>query len=396
MLISIITDMKLFFLASSLVFAIAIAGSPVLAADPGYRESEARLQQLRMRIEQVQEQLREERSRQDEASERLRKLDEKVAAVASRQREIEGQLDKAAKRVAALRQDVSSQRQRIAAHREQLARQIRAQYANGNGGYLKLMLSEEDPMRLGRILAYYRYFQAAHRAEMDAAAAEILRLSELEQALASEVAVLEDLRTQEQQAQQELAAAREQRVVELERIAARVAARGDEMARLNADAASLERLLEKLRDALADVKDVKLDAVSFRNRRGRLDWPLSGGLLARFGEDRGIGHLRWSGVLIEGKPGAAVQAVAHGHVVFADWLRGFGLLMIVDHGDGFMTLYGHNESLYAETGAWVKPGDVIASVGTGGSQRKPSLYFEVRSDGKPVDPMRWLRASKRG
>lgn len=396
MLILIITNMKLFFLATSLGFALAIAGSPVLAADSGYRESEARLQQLRTRIEQVQKQLHEERSRQDKASERLRELDEKVAAAVRRQREIEGQLDNAAERVAALRQDVSSQRQRIAAHREQLARQIRNQYANGNGGYLKLMLSEQDPMRLGRILAYYRYFQSAHRAEMDAAAAEILRLSELEQALAAQVAVLEDLRAQERQAQQELAVAREQRVAELERIAARVAERGEEIARLNADAASLERLLEKLRDALADVQDVKLDAVSFRDRRGRLDWPLSGGLLARYGEDRGIGRLRWSGVLIEGKPGAAVRAVARGHVVFADWLRGFGLLMIVDHGDGFMTLYGHNEALYAEAGAWVQPGDVIASVGTGGSRRKPSLYFEVRSDGKPVDPMRWLRASQRG
>jgi septal ring factor EnvC (AmiA/AmiB activator) len=388
--------MKPLSLAHSLVLLVSLCSAPTSAADPRYRESEAELTQVRERIEQLQIQLRNDRARHDDATAQLRALDEKVAEVAGRLRLVERKLANAAARVAALRGEVAAQQQRIGAHRNQLARQLRAAYASGNGGYLKLMLNEEDPLRLGRILAYHRYLQAAHRQEMNAASAEIARLSELEQALATETAALDDLRGQELRAQQQVAAARQERTASLDRIEARIAARGEEITRLEADAASLERLLQQLRAALADVQIEQLERRPFRDGRGRLNWPLSGTLLAQFGDERGVGNMRWSGVLIEGQPGDAVRAVARGHVVFADWLRGFGLLLIIDHGDGFMTLYGHNEAIFTDNGAWVQPGDVIASVGASGAQRKPSLYFEVRSGGKPVDPMKWLRPSQRG
>src|SRR5699024_286300 len=140
-----------------------------------------------------------------------------------------------------------------------------------------------------------------------------------------------------------------------------------------------------------DVKDAQLGKQPFRNRRGALDWPVRGSLLARFGQDRDLGDVRWNGIVIKNKAGAPIQAVAHGRVVFADWLRGFGLLVIIDHGEGFMTLYGHNEAVFKENGDWVRPGDIIATVGTGGRPRATGLYFEVRSGGKPLDPLRWLK-----
>jgi septal ring factor EnvC (AmiA/AmiB activator) len=388
--------MKLHYLAYTLVLAGLLASAPDLVAGADYKESQAQLEQVRQRIQQLQLQMRQERARQDEVSTQLRKLDAAVAAAAGRLRDVEQQLADADRRVAALGREVAAQQARIGAHREQLGQQLRAAYANSGSGYLKLLLNADDPLRLGRILTYHRYLQAARKQEMDAAAAQLLRLSKLEQELASEKAVLEQLRLQALVSQQEIAAARAQRAEALVAIEARIATRGDELDRLKADAAELEQLLERLRGALADVQDLRLDKQPFRNGRGQLEWPLNGPLLARFGEDRGIGGMRWSGVLIQGREGEPVRSVARGHVVFADWLRGFGLLLIIDHGDGFMTLYGNNEAIFKENGDWVQPGEVIASVGAGGMPRAAGVYFEVRAGGKPVNPLQWLRPAAGG
>lgn len=388
--------MKLHPLAYTLALAGLLTSAPGLGAGTDYKESQAQLEQVRQRIQQLQLQMRQERARQDEVSTQLRKLDAAVAAAAGRLRDVEQQLAGANRRVAALGREVAVQQARIGAHREQLGQQLRAAYASSGSGYLKLLLNADDPLRLGRILTYHRYLQAARKQEMDAAAAQLLRLSKLEQTLAAEKAVLEQLRLQALVSQQDIAAARAQRAEALVAIEARIAARGDEIDRLKADAAELEQLLERLRGALADVKDLRLDKQPFRNGRGRLEWPLSGPLLARFGQERGIGEMRWSGLLIQGREGDSVRSVARGHVVFADWLRGFGLLLIIDHGDGFMTLYGNNEAIFKENGDWVQPGEVIASVGAGGVPRAAGLYFEVRAGGQPVDPLQWLRPAADG
>jgi septal ring factor EnvC (AmiA/AmiB activator) len=361
------------------------------AADPDYRQSAAQLEQVRAQIQQLQRQVRQERARQDRASAQLRKLDEAVAAAAARLRDVEQKLADTDRRIATLQGEIAAQNAHIAAQREQLGHQLRASYANSGGGYLKLLLNADDPLRMGRMLTYHRYLHAARKQKLEAAAAQVQKLAGLQEALARETADLEQLRRQESDKQRDIAAARQQRAAALAAIDARIAAQGSELERLEKDAANLERLMQRLHDVLADVKDVKLDKRPFRNSRGQLHWPLSGAVLARFGQDRGLGEMRWNGVLIQGQVGVPIRAVARGHVVFADWLRGFGLLMIIDHGDGFMTLYGHNEAIFKENGDWVQAGDIIASVGTGGRPRTAGLYFEVRSGGKPVDPLRWLQ-----
>lgn len=383
--------MKLHHLAYSLALTALLAASALPAAGPDYHESEARLVLVRERIRQVQAQLQREQAQQDAASGQLRKLGDRIAQTAARLRDLERQLAAAQGRVATLRREVSAQQARIDGNRDELGRQLRAAYASSRDGYLKLLLSTDDPLQLGRLLTYHRYLQAARRQELEAATAELQRLDELERRLAAETDKLTELRDQELAAQREVAAARRERAAALAAIEARIAAGGQELSRLQADAAALELLLARLRDALADVKDLRFDQRPFTARRGRLAWPLNGTLLARFGEERGLGEMRWSGVLIAAQPGDPVRAVARGRVVFADWLRGFGLLLIVDHGDGFMTLYGYNEAIYKESGDWVQPGDIVAAVGAGGTRRAPGLYFEVRSRGEPVDPLLWLQ-----
>lgn len=388
-------SMKTSCLALSLALTVLLLSAAATAANSNYKSSQAQLEQVRQRIQQLQTELRQERARQDRASAELRELDEAVAATANKARQLEQRQAAMQQRVVALERAVAEQQQRIGGHRQLLARQLRAAYASSEGGYLKLLLNADDPMRLGRMLAYHRYLQTARQQQLEAATAQLQRLAELERGLQAEAAELARLQQQALASKEELETARGRRAEALAVIEARVAARGNELEQLQADVVALERLLERLRGALADVQGLQqLEQRPFRSRRGQLDWPVDGILLAGFGQKRGIGEMRWSGVLIGGQEGQPVRAVAKGHVVFADWLRGFGLLLIIDHGDGYMTLYGHNEAIFKEHGDWVQPGEIVAAIGSGGVPRQAGVYFEVRSGGKPLNPLQWLRPAK--
>ena len=151
----------------------------------------------------------------------------------------------------------------------------------------------------------------------------------------------------------------------------------------------IENLLKSLGELLADIPASPGEKAAFASRAGQLPWPIQGRFVASFGSSRNQGDLKWNGVLISSQYGDPVRAVSHGRVVFSDWLQGFGFITILDHGNGYMTLYGHNESLFKQAGDWVAAGEVIATVGDSGGHSRPALYFEVRERGKPVDPRKW-------
>jgi len=140
---------------------------------------------------------------------------------------------------------------------------------------------------------------------------------------------------------------------------------------------------------LADIPANPNEKQDFDKLKGHLPWPVKGRILARYGTSKDQGHLKWRGVLIATKYGTPVKAISHGRVAFSDWLQGFGFITIIDHGDGYMSLYGHNETLLKQAGDWVNAGDVIATSGDSGGQPRPALYFEIRSHGKPVNPSNW-------
>jgi septal ring factor EnvC (AmiA/AmiB activator) len=157
----------------------------------------------------------------------------------------------------------------------------------------------------------------------------------------------------------------------------------------------IENLLMSLGELLADIPQGPSDTRPFKQQKGKLPWPASGPFLATYGEPRQQGGLQWNGVLISVKHGTPVRAVSHGRIAFADWLQGFGFIAIIDHGEGYMSLYGHNETLLKQAGDWVNAGDVIATSGDSGGQPMPGVYFEIRSRGKPINPRQWCsRAAK--
>ena len=166
----------------------------------------------------------------------------------------------------------------------------------------------------------------------------------------------------------------------------------DRIAALEEDAGALRAVIEQLRRSAEILGESGIQQDSIAVKRGRLQWPTTPAkLLARFGDRKSGNELHWDGVLLASDRGEAVRAVYQGRVVFADWLRGFGLLIIVDHGDGYMSLYGHNETLLKETGEWVGSGDQLALSGASGGQRNPGVYFALRRNGEPLDPAQWCR-----
>jgi len=159
------------------------------------------------------------------------------------------------------------------------------------------------------------------------------------------------------------------------------------------DRQQLEDLLSSVEEAIADL-DLPEATTPIKQLKGKLPWPTQGEIVRNFGSRDTSSGSRWKGVLIRAKEGNEVHAIHYGHVVFADWLRGFGLLLIIDHGNGYMSLYGHNQSIYKQTGDWVASNEVVSSVGNSGGRDNTGLYFEIRRNGKPQNPKSWILARK--
>jgi septal ring factor EnvC (AmiA/AmiB activator) len=201
---------------------------------------------------------------------------------------------------------------------------------------------------------------------------------------------LSEIQRDERERLKQISQARDERHLALADINKGIATQSDQITRLQGEAESLEALVAELTRVLADLPIN--DSTRFVDRRGQMNWPADGRLTRKFGQSRADGHLRWEGVLLAAGAGTEVRAVHHGRVVFSDWLSGMGLLVVVEHGDGYLTLYGHNQDVVSEVGEWVNPDSVIAHVGDSGGQATSGLYFEIRKNGQPVDPHSWIAA----
>jgi septal ring factor EnvC (AmiA/AmiB activator) len=279
--------------------------------------------------------------------------------------------------------------QRLAQERDALAGQVRLSYMTGREELAKLLLSQESPATLGRMLVYYDYFNRARTARIAAASRELAVLDELATESARIEQELEELVQKQANEADKQERARGERRAALDGVEASMAKAGGQIESLRLEE---ERLSDLVLELAALLEDLPRGAEEpFVAQKGKLPWPVDGKIAQGFGQARDGGPLRWNGVLLSAATGTAVQAVYHGRVAFADWLPGLGLLMIVDHGGGYMTLYGHNDAILRESGEWVSPGDEIAQVGDSGGQAKPGLYFEIRHNGAPQDPRQWMR-----
>ena len=291
-------------------------------------------------------------------------------------------------RLVALNGQVESTKIKLSNHRSELSRQLRLAYITGQEEWLRLVLSQQDPTAVGRQLVYHSYITRRRAGVVADIRIALGELEEATSALHQEQQRLQQLEVNEQQRLEELSAARQNRSLALAKIETGIASQTDEIDRLRRQATELESVLKELTRLLSQLPIG--DASPFAERKGQMDWPTDGRLVWKFGQPKADGQLRWDGVLLATSAGSDVRAIHHGRVVFADWLPGMGLLLVVEHGDGYLSLYGHNQDLLKDVGEWVTPGTVIAHVGDSGGQLTSGLYFEIRKDGKPVDPGQWI------
>ncbi|MGB5719557.1 MAG: peptidoglycan DD-metalloendopeptidase family protein [Woeseiaceae bacterium] len=269
-----------------------------------------------------------------------------------------------------------------------LAAQVRSAYMSGSQEKIRLLLNQQDPATLGRLMAYYDYLNDYRAENIEAVIAELRELEALRGKIAAEEARLGALAKSRYAELTRLNQSQERRAALLVSLRERISREGEEVERLAAQEKDLTRLIAELTSILSDYPISSEEP--FSDHKGRLTWPVAGTLLHDFGQPRGGGNMTWNGVVMETPRGTEVRAIYHGRIAFADWLAGMGLLVIVDHGEGYMTLYGYNETILKKAGDWVAPGDVIATVGDSGGQSEAGLYFELRKGTQPVNPRRWI------
>ncbi|MFO0448220.1 MAG: murein hydrolase activator EnvC family protein [Pseudomonadota bacterium] len=375
----------------------AAAGPRTAPPTRSVAQARTELARVRERIREITERVQADVARRDGAAAQLRDADRRLAEAQATLEQVRRARAESERKRAALDAERRRAGEALAAEREALAAQLRSAYFAGREEQLKVLLGADDPARLGRMLEYYERLGLARAGRLDAIREQAARLEALDQELAAETARLAELERRGAARLAEVEAAREARGQRLRELQARIATQNTELRELRANAASLEDLVTRLRAALEQLARDDDGFVApggprqaFEQLRGRLPWPARGRLVARFGSAR-PGGLRWNGVLLETQPGAQVRAPYHGRVVYADWLSGLGLLLILDHGGGWLSLYAHNERLFRNVGDRVRPGDVRAASGGAGTGGRPELYFEIRRGTRPVDPRPWLR-----
>ncbi len=353
---------------------------------------EQELEEVRDRISDLKQSMDRRAADRDRITGELQAAEVLISEKRKLLQELEKQRRASETKKADLDQKLKLREEELQAETEMLGDQVFAAYSSGGQERIKLMLNQLDPAALGRQLAYYRYFSEFRSKNIEAVNAHIGELRQLRAEVAEEENRLAGLTRARYVELTELGSAQEKRQQLLASLKSRIAEEGSEIQRLAAQEQDLSRLIAELGSILADYPIRSEEP--FSELKGRLTWPVAGGLVHDFGQPR-AGGLKWNGVVLTAPRGREVRAVYHGRVVFADWLSGLGLLVIVDHGEGFMSLYGYNETLLKATGDWVAPGDVIATVGDSGGQSQASLYFEIRQGTTPVNPRRWITRSPR-
>lgn len=373
--------------AVALIAAMSAIGGPEDA-----REKQQQLEALRARIQGVQRDLARDIGRRDELTGELRDTERELGRAANALREANITLQYKQERLQELEAEQRARRAALVAERKALAGQVRAAYMAGREEKMKLLLNQQDPATLGRVLTYYDYLNRARAARIDRVNAQLARLTVLETEIAREVTALNAARAEREAILAGLEQTRDQRAGLLARLETRIRDRNAELRQLQADERALSELVESLLDVFADIPDRLADRTRFAELRGQLQWPAHGNVVADFGQARADGRMRWNGMMIAGPPGTPVRAISHGRVAYADWLPHYGLLMVIEHGEGYLSLYGHNQTLYKEVGDWVEAGEIVAAIGDTGGQQRAALYFEIRNGRQVEDPRRWLGA----
>ncbi len=377
--------------ATVLFFSVSATWLTHTSAAPPEPSYSAQLERLREKIRSLKAEVDRDESKRDVIREALHRSERRIGGISAELRSLRATLDEKNRRIQRLNADRDLHQRRLTEQADIFGRMVYATYIMGRQGYIKMLLNQKDPAKLGRAITYYRYFARARSHQIDAINQSLTSLTRLREHLEGENRELSALEQTQLENRRALELRQRERGILLAKLNEKIRSRSDELEMLRRDERRLERLLAELTELMQEVPLLQNDEASFDEMKGRLTLPVRGTIEARFNQHK-KGNMRWQGLFLKAPEDRVVHAVFRGRVAFADWLRGFGLLLIIDHGDGYMSLYSHNKLLYKEVGDWVDAGDPIAAVGNSGGLNQTGLYFEIRHNGKPRNPLLWCKA----
>ena len=366
-----------------LIFLLALGA--MASAD---QEQEQELDNLKRSISSLEKKLEDRDKERNSLQSELKKVELEASKINSNVRRLRGKINKLENELEDLSRQERDLQLGISGQSAAIVEQIAAAYKLGNQEPIKLLLNQEDPQKIARVFKYYDYFLQARTEKIQRYKKDVDELAAIIADIESQKLRLTQSRKELETDKTKLARQAKKRKDTLNNLQSSLRTDKKKLSKLKKERGKLEELLAAVKRAAADLV-LPSNYESFNSRRGQLSWPLKGRVAHSFGSRRS-GELRWEGWLIGAKAGDEVKAVHQGRVVFSNYLRGFGLLVILDHSDGYMTLYAHNQELLKDTGDWVQSNEILSRAGDTGGLDKPALYFEIRKDGNPADPKSWL------
>jgi len=369
-----------------LLAALLCGALPALAED---EVTPGQIRALKEQIADIDQWLARAEKNRSSLERQLADIERDIGRLTRERRELRQQASEQQQRLNDFEKEEGELARTLESQRESLKKQIRAAWMEGDAPAVKVLLNEIDPDRIARTMTYYEYLSRDTVQRLETFNANLRQLRQTRQDVQATRVRLGKLEQDVEQRQEQLTANRSRRQQTLASLDTEIRDRRSERQELEADRERLEKLLREVEEAISSIPAPN-ESAPFKSLRNKLPWPAKGKVFSNFGDSYADGKLRRNGMMMNTAEDADIRAVHYGRVVFANWLRGFGLMTIVDHGDGYMTLYGHSSSLFTSPGDWVDAGQAIAAAGRTGGTNDPALYFEIRHNGKPVNPRSWL------
>ncbi|WP_460224489.1 murein hydrolase activator EnvC family protein [Aurantivibrio infirmus] len=381
--------MKIFF-RLLLLASVMLITLPSIAQDSQASEGEqkAKLEELKQTIEDLKQELESIKNDRDGLSRDLENNETDISDLLEKIEKIKAELGEQEQALQQLNSDRKLLAQEQNSQKKHIAQQVRAAYQLGGQSNIKLLLNQDSPEAVTRMLRYHDYFLSARTEKLADYLLNITKLDKIEPKIIETKNSLEKNQQTLKSRYSDLSKAQEARKKNLARLEKTIVNKDSQLQKLAQDRQRVEKVLNTIREASGS-RPFYSSSTSFSSLRGKLPWPTKGKIAHRYGSDRVAGRLKWDGVLIQAEEGSPVQVIHNGMVIFADYMQGYGLLIIVDHGDGYWSLYAHNQMLTKNVGTLVSAGETIAQVGNSGGQNQAGLYFQIRKNGETTNPGQW-------
>ncbi|MEM7561761.1 MAG: peptidoglycan DD-metalloendopeptidase family protein [Pseudomonadota bacterium] len=368
-----------------------------LAFQPGFAAEdkaakEKQLKSLLQKIEKLKQTIEVKEDSKSQYTKQLKSIESEIGDVSRKIQSVGKKITTRKKELDGLRKTRHKHQKQLSREHNYLAEQMYTAFTLGQQEKVKLLFSQQDPEVLQRNLVYYQYFSNARINLIEGVRHNIDKIVETESLIQQARAELENSQNSLKAEKSKLGKDRKKRESIISSLEKQLKQQGGSLVKLEDEALQLQNLIDSIQEIFIDAPEAEISSKAFAELKGKLAWPVKGTLRKMFGRLKPLSNLRWQGVVIKAPHGRQVRAVYHGRVAFSDWLRGLGNLIIIDHGNSYLSLYGHNESLFKSAGEWVEAGDVIATTGNSGGQSYSGLYFEIRKKGKPQNPTAWCKA----